>query len=58
MQLEAQRDAAQRQAKEGKTNMEEMDGGAKRKRTKRRHKRKQCKPQRKSKSKRKSKRVH
>jgi tetratricopeptide (TPR) repeat protein len=51
VQLEAQRDAAQRQAEEGKTNMEEMDGGAKRKRTKRRHKRK-------SKSKRKSKRMH
>lgn len=46
VQLEAQRDAAQRKAKEGKTNMEEVDGGAKRKRTKRRHNRK---PQRKSK---------
>ena len=39
-QLEAQRDASQKKAKEGKTNMEEVDGGAKRKRTKRRHKRK------------------
>lgn len=37
-QLEAQRDASQKKAKE--TNMEEVDGGAKRKRTKRRHKRK------------------
>jgi hypothetical protein len=39
-QLEAQRDASQKKAKEGKTDMEEVDGGAKRKRTKRRHKRK------------------
>ena len=46
VQLETQRDVAQRKAKEGKTNMEEVDGGAKRKRTKRRHNRK---PQRKSK---------
>ena len=46
-QLEAQRDASQKKAKEGKTNMEEVDGGAKRKRTKRRHKRKhQCKSKR------------
>ena len=44
-QLEAQRDASQ---KKKETNMEEVDGGAKRKRTKRRHKRKQRK-QRKSK---------
>jgi hypothetical protein len=45
-QLEAQRDASQKKTTE--TNMEEVDGGAKRKRTKRRHKRKQRK-QRKSK---------
>jgi hypothetical protein len=47
-QLEAQRYASDEKAKKGKTNMEEVDGGAKRKRTKRRHKRKQRK-QRKSK---------
>jgi hypothetical protein len=40
-QLEAQRDASQKKTKE--TNMQEVDGGAKRKRTKRRHKRKQRK---------------
>ena len=51
-QLEAQREAAQQKAAQQATNMEEVDGGAKRKRTKRRHK---CKPQRKSQ--RKSKRV-
>ena len=47
-QLEAQRAAAQKKANEGKTDMHEVDGGSKRKRTKRRHKRKQRK-QRKSK---------
>jgi len=51
-QLEAQRESAQRKAAQQETKMEEVDGGAKRKRTtrtkkmKRRHKRK---PQRKSK---------
>jgi hypothetical protein len=45
-QLEAQRDASQKKTKE--TNMQEVDGGSKRKRTKRRHNRKQRK-QRKSK---------
>ena len=39
-QLEAQRYASDEKAKEGKTNMEEVDGGSKRKRTKRRYKRK------------------
>jgi hypothetical protein len=39
-QLEAQREAAQRKAAQHETKMEEVDGGAKKKRTKRRHKRK------------------
>jgi len=56
-QLEAQRESAQRKAAQQETKMEEVDGGAKRKRTKRRHKRKhQRKSQRKHQ--RKFKRVH